>query len=108
MALEAFFSTEAALAVYGVVIVMLADFALGVFAAFRDNTFQLDTVAAFLRKHAAGRVGPITVMLMLGYFGNQPALTALGLASAAAYTVETIGSITSSLSTRSPQDVPVD
>lgn len=94
--IRAFFDSQDALVLYACLVLAAADFTLGTLAAFRDSTFQLDSVAAYLRKHVAGRVAPITVLIGLGYFGNQPALTAIGMASAAAYTLETIGSIRTS------------
>jgi hypothetical protein len=104
-----FFQTEAGLALYGVLILAFVDFGLGVAAAFRDDTFSLDALAAFLRKHIAGRVFPIALLLMAGHFGSQPALLALGLAGAAAYVLETIGSIRDSWGkTNRVQPVPED
>ena len=91
--IRAFFESPEAPILWGVLVLAMADFALGTLAALRDGTFRLDAVAAFLRKHVAGRVGPIVALLALGYFGAQPALTAIGAAAAAAYTLETIGSI---------------
>lgn len=108
-ALEAFLSSPEGVAFYGVLILALADFVLGTFAAFRDGTFSLDAVAAFLRKHIAGRVAPIAFLLALGYYAGQPALSAIGAAGAAAYTLETIGSIRASWgSNRNEQPVPKD
>ena len=94
--LSAFFASNSGIAVYGVLVLAFVDFALGVMAAIRDKTFTLDVVAAYLRSHVVGRVFPITLLLAAGYFGNQDALTALGLVSAAAYLAETIGSISTS------------
>ena len=105
----AFFASPSGLAIYGVLVVAIADFLLGVAAAFRDGTFTLDSVAAYLRKHIAGRVVPISILLGLGYVANQPALTALGAASAAIYVMETIGSIRDSWGGgEAKQAVPVD
>lgn len=107
LTIRAFFDAPEGLALYGVLGVMAADLLLGVAAAFRDDTFQLSTLAAYLRKHVAGRVVPIGILLGLGYFGQMPALTAIGAASAAAYTLETIGSIRDSWgSDRDVQKVP--
>ena len=91
--LREFFAAPEGAALYGVLAVMLADLLLGVAAAFRDDTFSLAHVAAFLRTHAAGRVAPIGALLAIGWFGQQPALTAIGMGAATAYALETIGSI---------------
>ena len=93
---EAFFASEAGLAVYGLFIVALVDFALGTMAAFRDKTFTLEAVGAWLRKHIAGRVMPLTIMLLFGYFGDQPLLYAGAAVGATTYVSETIGSILAS------------
>lgn len=105
--IRAFFDSTDALALYACLVLAAADFILGTLAALRDDTFRLDSVAAYLRKHIAGRVAPIGVLIALGWFGQQPALTAIGMASAAAYTLETIGSIRTSWgSDREAQRVP--
>lgn len=102
--LEAFFATEAGLAVYAMLLVAIADFLLGVAAAIRDGVFDLSSVAAWLRKHLAGRVLPATILLVVGHVGNQPALSALGLAAAGLYALETVGSIKDSWGPRDPAD----
>lgn len=113
-AFEAFFASEAGLAVYGLFVVALVDFAMGTLAAIRDKTFTLDAVAAWLRKHIAGRVMPLTVMLLFGWFGDQPLLYAGAAVGATTYVTETIGSIMSSWGpvkkgeAREIQPVPID
>ena len=105
--IRAFFDSQDALILYACLVLALADFLLGVSAALRDGVFRLDSVAAYLRKHIAGRVFPIAILIALGYLGQQPALTAIGAASAAAYTLETIGSIRTSWGgSRGEQRVP--
>lgn len=91
--LQQFFTDPVGMAAQAVLVVALLDFVLGVSAAIRDKIFTLDEIAAFLRTQIMGRVVPITAMLFIGYFGSQPLITALGLASAAAYVAETIGSL---------------
>lgn len=108
-ALQAFFESDSGKAVYAVLLITAVDWFTGVAAAIRDGTFQLDSVAAFLRKHIAGRVAPIVGFLVIGYFGDQQALTALGVAGAAAYLAETLGSIKDSWGPgRDTQAVPKD
>lgn len=116
-ALRTFFDAGAGQAALAVLVVCLVDFLLGVAAAFRDGTFALDAVAAFLRKHVAGRVFPIWVLLFVGHFtaeikfGDVPILLSVGIGAAALYVAETVGSIMSSWgpgAKRSPQPVPED
>lgn len=99
--LRAFLDSPAGLALIAMVGVAFADFITGTFAALRDGTFALDAIAAFLRKHIAGRVAPIGVLLLLGYFGGGTIgdlFLASAIASAAAYTAETASSILGNLS----------
>lgn len=98
-ALAAFLDSDAGLALKGVLLVAFADFVTGSFAAIRDGTFALDAVAAFLRKHIAGRVAPIGSLLVLGYFGGAAGQLFLGaaVAGAALYVAETIVSIKSNV-----------
>lgn len=91
--IQEFFATELGLAVYGVLIATAADLVFGVIAALRDGSFQLDALAAVLRKHVLGRVAPIFGMLLFGHVGNQPLLLAAGLTGAGLYVAETFGSI---------------
>jgi hypothetical protein len=108
-ALQAFFADPAGLAVQAMLVVAFTDFALGTFAAFRDGTFELDAVAAFLRKHIAGRVAPIALLVAVGYFAQQPLFSAAGLAGAGIYVAETVASIMSSWGPRrTEQPVPKD
>lgn len=104
-----FFASPEGTALYGVVVLALTDWILGTLAALRDGTFKLDAVAAFLRKHIAGRVLPIVALLAIGYFAVQPALSAIGALLAAAYLAETLGSIKDSWGpSRDVQPVPKD
>ncbi len=109
MNLQTFFDSDSGKAVYAVLIIAIVDFLLGTLAAFRDGTFTLDSVAAALRKHGAGRVLPIALLLIAGYFADQAALSSLGLVAAAAYLAETVGSIAESWAPgHGVQKVPVD
>ena len=98
--LRAFLDSPAGVALLAMVGVAFADFLTGTFAALRDGTFALDAIAAFLRKHIAGRVGPIGVLLLLGYFGGGTIgqlFLASAIASATAYSAETAASILGNL-----------
>lgn len=106
--IRAFLDSPAGIALIAMVGVAFADFVTGTFAALRDGTFALDAVAAFLRKHIAGRVGPIGVLLFLGYFGGGTIgdlFLASAIASAAAYTAETASSIIGNLNPPKQSDV---
>ena len=99
--LDAFFSSQAGQLALWVVLLPVVDLVLSLAAAVRDGTFQLDAIAAFLRKHVAGRIVPIWILLFVGHFADQwlvpvvdvPALTAVGVAAAGLYVAETAGSI---------------
>lgn len=100
---EDFFSTEAGNLAMLVLLLPVVDWVSGVAAAFRDGTFRLDAVAAVLGKHAA-RVFGIWVLLISGWLVDTwilpvvdiPALSAIGIAAAGAYALETLGSISAS------------
>lgn len=93
--IRAFIESEAGLALQGLVLVAVADFVTGVFAAVRDGTFAMDALAAWVRKHLAGRVFPIGTLLVLSYFGGASGGLFLGGAAlaAAAYVAETVASV---------------
>jgi hypothetical protein len=93
--LQLFLDSEAGLALKAVLIVAFLDFITGVFAAFRDRTFAFDAIAAFLRKHIAGRVAPIATLLVVGYFGGSAGQLFLAgaIAAGAAYAAESAASI---------------
>ena len=98
-----FFSTSSGQLVLLVVLLPVVDWISGVAAAFRDGTFELDAVAAVLGKHAA-RVFGIWTLLIFGWITDEwlvpvvdiPALSAIGIAAAGAYALETLGSISKS------------
>jgi hypothetical protein len=98
--LQSFLDSPAGTALIAMVGVAFADFLTGSFAALRDGTFQLDAIAAFLRKHIAGRVAPIGTLLALGYFGGGAIgqlFLASAIAAAVAYSAETASSILGNL-----------
>jgi len=107
-AIQEFIQSPAGTALLAMVGVAFADFITGSFAALRDGTFALDAIAAFLRKHIAGRVGPIGVLLVLGYFGGDTVgqlFMASALAASAAYVAETASSILGNLNPPKESDV---
>jgi hypothetical protein len=92
-----FLNSTAGLATKGMLVAAFLDFAFGVFAAGRDGSFSLDALAAFVKKHLLGRVLPIGTLLFVGYLSNDTAMSAAGGVAAAAYTLETLGSIYGSI-----------
>lgn len=95
-ALQLFLASEAGTAMQGLIVVALADFVTGTLAAIRDGTFTMDALAAWVRKHLAGRVFPIGFLLFLSYAGGPTAgplfLVGAG-AAAAAYVAESVASV---------------
>jgi hypothetical protein len=91
--LTAFLNDPAGLAVKGALIAAFLDFAFGAFAAFRDGTFALDSLAAFVRKHLLGRVLPVSLLAITAYVTGDAAMAAAGIGALGAYTVETLASI---------------
>lgn len=107
-ALHAFLTSTAGTALIAMVVIAFADFVTGTLAALRDGTFSLDAIAAFLRKHIAGRVAPIAVLLVLGYYGGDTVgqlFMASAVAAAAAYAAETASSILGNLNPPKSSDV---
>jgi hypothetical protein len=107
-ALQTFIESPAGTALIAMVVIAFADFITGAFAALRDGTFALDSLAAFLRKHIAGRVAPIGTLLVLGYFGGSTVgqlFMASAVAAATAYAAETASSILGNLNPPKPSDV---
>lgn len=117
-----FFGTPAGAAVIALFALAALDWVLGTFAAIRDDVFRLDAVGAWLRKHIAGRVLPVTAVLILGHmlgglsFGSAQdlltpgtILTSIGLGGAGIYVGEVIGSIRESLTPKpSTRSIPED
>lgn len=95
-----FAASPAGMALVGALVAMFADFATGVFAAVRDGTFQWGAIAAFIRKHLAGRVLPAGTLLFLGYFAGGDIGTlflASAIATLTAYATETVSSVIGNL-----------
>jgi hypothetical protein len=124
VAITSFFNTPAGAGILAVMALSVLELALGTFAAIRDNVFQWDAVAAWVRKHLAGRVLPIVAVLVMGHLAGglqfqedgaaallNPGtiLTGIGLGAAALYVTEIIGSIRESLTPKPDvREVPVD
>jgi hypothetical protein len=106
--MQAFLSDPAGLALKGMVVAAFVDFAFGVFAALKDGSFSFDAVAAFVRKHLLGRVGPIGILLALGYFNHDAVMSAAGVAAGTAYVLETMGSIYGSIKPPAESAAKVD
>lgn len=107
MDLAGFLNSDAGLALKGLLVVSFLDFATGTFAAFRDGTFALDAVAAFVRKHILGRVAPIGLLLTVGYFGGAAGQLFLvgAIAAAAAYVAESASSVWGNINPPKPSTV---
>jgi len=105
--LAAFIASEAGLALQGLLVVAFADFVTGSFAAIRDGTFTWSAIAAWVRRHVAGRVGPIGFLLTIAYFGGPAGFVfAVGaIAAGAAYVTETVASVWGNLSPPKESDV---
>jgi hypothetical protein len=106
--LKAFLDSPAGIALIAMVGAAFADFLTGSFAALRDDTFTVDALAAFLRKHIWGRVAPIGTLLALGYFGGDGIgnlFMASAIAAATAYAAETAASILGNLNPPKSADV---
>jgi hypothetical protein len=103
--MQEFLNSDAGKALAGLLIVAFLDFVTGVFAALRDGTFALDAIAAFVRKHILGRVAPIGLLLVVGYYGGDAGQLFLAgaIATAAAYVAETAASIWQNINP--PKDV---
>lgn len=107
-ALNTFLQSQAGQLLAATLIVAFVDFATGAFAALRDGTFALDALAAFVRKHIWGRVAPIGLLLIVGYFGGESIgqlFMAGALAAAAAYIAETGASVLGNLNPPKPSAV---
>ena len=121
--IDAFFATPVGQAVVVIGLLAVLDFAIGVFAAIRDDVFSWDVLAAWVRKTLLGRVAPIFGTLLVGYVaggltlddGAQGILTpgtiitGIGLVAGTAYVLEVIASIRESFVPKpGVRDVPVE
>jgi len=103
-----FVNSTGGLAVKGALIAAFLDFAFGVFASFRDGTFAVDALAAFVRKHLLGRVFPISLMAIVAFYSNDGFMTAAAAAALTAYAAETLGSVYDSIRTSTSNPIPTD
>lgn len=106
--LNEFLQSQAGTLLIAMVAVAFVDFATGVLAALRDGTFALGAIAAFVRKHLLGRVFPIGILLVTGYFGGEligQLFAASALAAAAAYVAETASSVLGNLNPPKESDI---
>jgi hypothetical protein len=106
--LSAFLDSTAGLALKAALAAAFLDFATGSFAALRDGTFQLDALAAFLRKHILGRLAPLGSLLVVGYFGGSTGqiFLAAAIAGLTAYAAETGASVLGNLNPPKESKVP--
>jgi len=102
MDLSAFLADPAGLAVKAALVAAFLDFAFGVFAALRDETFQLQLVGAFIRKHLLGRVFPVSVLAVMAYITHDAAMTTAAAGALTVYAGETLASIYDSIKTIRP------
>lgn len=97
--LVAFLAAPAGLALKALAFAAFLDFVTGTFAAVRDGSFTWMAIAAWLRKHLAGRVGILAVLLVTLHFSGDSSMLALTIAAAGAYSAETIRSIVDNVTT---------
>lgn len=110
--LSEFFHTPAGTTIVALFGLAIVDLVLGVIAALRDETFQLQAIDAWVRKTLLGRLLMPTVLLIAGYLlgGIQLTgdvttqltspgawLTTAGLTAAATVLLGLVGSIQESL-----------
>ena len=109
MDLTAFLNSTAGQGLLAMLAAAFLDFATGVLAALRDGTFALDALAAFVRKHIWGRVAPIGLLLVTGYFAGDTTIGTLfsagAVAAAAAYVAETAASVWGNVNPPKESDV---
>lgn len=97
--LTAFLADPAGLALKALLVAAFCDFVTGTFAAVRDGSFTFMAIAAWLRKHLAGRVGPLGVLLVVLYLSGDAVMLATTVAAAGAYAAETLRSIVDNFAT---------
>jgi hypothetical protein len=113
-----FFNDIAGQASIAILLVGVLDFFLGIFAAFRDKTFTLAAIDAWLRSNLAGRILPLWFLLFAGYLANGiqfaglPVITSIGIGGAVVYVGATLAAIAAkwnpNAANRTVQGVPTD
>jgi hypothetical protein len=92
-----FFNDPTGMAVYAALVAAGLDFAFGVFAAAKDGTFALDSLAAWVRKHLLGRVFPVSLLAATAYVTGNPVMAGAAALSLTTYAAETLASIYGSI-----------
>lgn len=109
---QTFLDSPAGVAIYGALVAAFLDLAFGIFAAARSGTFALDAVGAWIRKHLLGRVFPVSVLAIVGYFTENPVMIGTAATALALYAAETLGSVYSSVQEMGSKDatapIPTD
>lgn len=112
MDLTEFLASTGGLAVKAALAAAFLDFAFGVFGALRSESFALDAIAAFVRKHILGRVAPISVLAYVGFTTGDAIMTTAAAGALTAYAAETLASIYGSIqdagAAKGTPVVPVD
>lgn len=103
--LRDFLADPLGLAVQGAVIAAFLDLLFGVYAAFKDGTFALDAIGAFIRKHLLGRVFPAGTLAVTAYLTGNDLMAAAASAALALYAAETLASIYGSVRPPAPSEV---
>jgi|WetSurSiteA1Bulk_404760.scaffolds.fasta_scaffold04474_11 hypothetical protein len=95
--LTEFLATPSGLAIKALMLGTFLTFALGVSAAVRDKTFSWLYIDSFVRSTLLGRVVPASIVLIVGYIGNDQTLTAAGVIVAGAVATGMIASAVDSV-----------
>jgi TRAP-type mannitol/chloroaromatic compound transport system permease large subunit len=77
--LTEFLATPSGLAIKALMVGTFLTFVLGVVAAFRDKTFSFVYIDSFVRSTLMGRVVPASIVLIVGYIGDDQTLLAAGI-----------------------------
>jgi hypothetical protein len=101
-----FLASPAGLAVKAALAAAFLDFVTGVWRAWRDDRLALDQLAAFVRKHLAGRVLPLTILAVAAYVSDDAALIASTIAGLGAYAIETTASVYAALGVPGSSRIP--
>lgn len=103
-----FLGSPGGLAVKAALVAAFLDFLTGVWRAYQDERLAFDQVAAFVRKHLAGRVLPLTILVVAGYWSGDLALNVAAAGALTAYYTETIASVWSAIRVPGSSRIPID